>query len=404
MTRALVKQHGYLKNNSLFTTEAFPNTTDLWAWPNQGASDFDGNNLSGTSAPGLLEFGVGGGVTAGVNRFGDAVYNFFPPNDNGVYANSTGLDGYTGSFTVGMWAFLPSTTTTASRILAAKYDNGVVANRSFNWYVNVTNGMIFAVVYDASGNSVGLAVDNIRNEMYDKWHFFVAQYDQANTSLAIFMDGALVGYYYRSLLSAMNGGTNKLTFGASGEPIGGAASAYFGGRLEDMFFKKGTMTLDEIRKLYVYGSAARGFYEGTKIKIQGEINDPTVAPYQLPGAYFTSNVGGTLTLHHCYAIPYRDSTGSWRMKIHFAFGLAGAANNNYVGVILTGVNGPYTYEQAVAYRSNSGTLSGWIGGMFNASGGFTLGLTGGVQAINGEYQVYGDVALAAKPTWAASWL
>jgi hypothetical protein len=235
-------------NNYLISTD-FPNTTSLYGWHINGASDYDDGDWIGSQA--LTENGTG--LTSSTNHLGATAFCNFNGTDDYLSNTDATFDTADEDFTVGAWIKPDDWTTGTYRSIMSKWEqNG--NKKSFVFTLTSNDQLSFFISYDGENyNELSFSITQIDDGYY---HHVVAGYNyvSANESyMYLYVDGLLV----RSIKNGSGAGSrynssdSELKIGAysNTNPTG-----FFAGDITEVFYKKECLTAEQVKKIYARGS------------------------------------------------------------------------------------------------------------------------------------------------------
>jgi len=222
-----------LPTNHLHVAGDFPNTTNFYAWHNNGSGDYDDGDWTGSKA--LTENGALTSILsdASVNDvLGNDTFCYFDGSNDYLSSADAVFDAMTGDFSVSLWAYHASWAA-ASLMLASKTDNAT------GWYIALIGSG--DIVFHNVGAGVNEAVGYV-NTLAPGWHHIAVVRDDG-TSTALYVDGKVAAYtnLHAAIVDAGN-----LEFGS----FNGGNNKWVGGIQEMAIDVDTAWTANEVRKIY----------------------------------------------------------------------------------------------------------------------------------------------------------
>lgn len=307
-----------LKTYNLLSSGYFPDTTDLFAWHNSGAADFDGTAWIGSKD--LTENGTG--LTSSTNHLGTVAYTKFNGTDDYLSTTDATFDTADEDFT--FYAWVRADAIASDKVIASKYE---VSGNKISWQLKMdAANLYFGVSYNGT-NQVALFGPD-RNILGDlKYHFVAITYDyvSANESWMLMMvDGNIVGYQKNATAgqgSRYNSADSELKIGARSN---GGAEQFWAGDIDEPGYKKTALTPNQLRKIYNAGSRKFATIDGNgKVAtIDGRKNNGEY--YIYPAAAFTITATAVGTAATGYRL-YIPEDGKYKISGNFMFNVSDAA-------------------------------------------------------------------------------
>ena len=332
----------FLANNQLLEETDFSGgTTNLYGNHFAGTTDFDGSAWIGGEA--LTEVGS---VASAANHLGNTTYCSFTGTQVAYYGG-TAFDTSDESFTTGGWFYVNSFSGTDG--LINKY---TAAQTSFQVF-NSSNDLSFGVHYsNGPANRITINGKDVISDITGKWAHLAFVYDQANTSITMYVNGKIRAHTVDALLTnRYNNAATKLT--VMGYDGGGSPFSRLNGRVSDFFYQKSAMTFDQIRRAYIAGTQKiANEDQNSAVQIFGEVDSKGHYLYIPANATGLTATSSTAVPDWSLDIP---ETGYYRIIGRFNARVTDA-NDNDIATMSTNLYNVTTSDTLAQYEVRA---SGW---------------------------------------------